>query len=107
MVQAHKRVLPDQDFDRKVAFVVDHFSTPLRLYRSILLRIVSTGCDLTKKNRSNWLWDIQISFAAGCHVNTLPVQIVTGDRDIAAAATEADVGGSVLSLEQHLSRLPR
>ncbi len=106
MVQAHKTVLPDPEFDRKVAFVVDHFSTPLRLYRAILVRIVSTGCDLTKRNRSNWLWDIQISFAVGCHLNALPIQIVTGDQDIVAAATEADAGDSVLSLEEHLSRLP-
>lgn len=108
MLQTHGGIRPDPDFDRKVDFVVEKFSAPLRLYREITKRIVMSGCDLSKKNRANWLWDIQIAFgvgAAGHTVDGQPLQLITDDKDIVDAAREANAGDAVLSLNVHLARV--
>jgi len=44
----------------KGEYLADNYKVPIKLYKEILKRIVETGCDLTKKNRANWLWDMQI-----------------------------------------------
>jgi hypothetical protein len=108
MLQAYGAVQPDPDFDRKVDLVVGKFSSPLRLYREVAKRIVMSGCDLTKKNRANWLWDIQIAFTAGAAGHTVGgqvLQLITNDKDIIDAAHEANADGSVVSLNVHLGRV--
>jgi hypothetical protein len=37
----------------------------LELQRAVLKRIIETGCDLTKKARENWFWDMRIAMNVG------------------------------------------
>src|SRR3954447_13800573 len=54
MTQAGVSFEEELDFDKKVDAVLASYDAPLRLYREIARRIVTTGCDLTKNNRPNW-----------------------------------------------------
>jgi hypothetical protein len=90
-------------------FFLERFQTPLQLYNEIVRRIVMSGCDLTKKNRSNWIWDIQIAFNIGHlhNVNGHNVRLVTSDGDILKAAKEANCGSIIYSLSDYLDAIEK
>jgi len=83
-------------------FVSTTFPASIELYREILKRIIETGCDLNKKKRSNWIWDIQIVMGVGQHIATInkPLHLVTTDGDIIAAAESAGCRSFVHSLSE-------
>ena len=60
----------------------------LELQRAILKRIVETGCDLTKKARENWFWDMRIAIAIGEELQGPggKMVLITDDGAILAAA---------------------
>ena len=91
----------------KGEYLADNYKVPIKLYKEILKRIVETGCDLTKKNRANWLWDMQISFLLGPnnHVQGEPLVLVTNDSDILEAADEAGARDFVMELSHYRSSL--
>lgn len=84
-----------------------NFEAPFQLYREIVRRIIMTGCNLSKKNRANWVWDIQIAFTIGPNhnLNGLSVRLVTEDGDILEAAKKANCESMVCSLREYLSRI--
>lgn len=60
------------------------------LFNGILRRLATTGCDLRKRNRANWVWDMHIAMAVGPfhRVDDKPVLLVTSDQDILTAARD-------------------
>jgi hypothetical protein len=93
----------DNEAERLSQFVLKEFKTTLQLYNEILTRIVVSGCNLEKKNRGNWVWDIQIAFSISPNaaIENRPVCLVTSDTDIIAAAHAVGAGDAVLSLAQY------
>lgn len=88
------RDLSQESVDAKVDFVTEVFPTPLALYNEIVRRIILDGCDLRRRNRANWIWDMQMAFqtSPAAALQGVPVWLITGDGDIrqAAAAVGAD-----------------
>ena len=87
--------------------VLEHIPASIALYREILERLVTTGCDLSKPERANWIWDMQILMGIGESIGNPPrrVTVVTGDKAIVEAAQTASVGDCVKSLDDYLSEL--
>jgi hypothetical protein len=88
----------------------DHAGASIRLYREILERLVNTGCDLTKPERANWIWDMQIAFAIGADWSgdfgtADSLLLVTADDAMVQAAGAASLGSNVLSLMAYLDGL--
>lgn len=83
-----KNMIDSETLTKMTEDVLNHFRMPVVFYNEIMKRIFKTGCDLTKKNRGNWILDIQISFSAGLEnsINGNSVILVTGDGDILDAA---------------------
>jgi len=98
MHQAHVVESPDE-IAAKTLFVSSNFPASIRLYAEILERIVMTGCNLNRKKRPNWIWDIQIAMGVGQNIETVnkPLHLITTDGDIIAAANAADCGEFVHS----------
>jgi hypothetical protein len=86
----------------KAHFVSTTFPAAIHLYREILKRIVETGCNLNKKKRANWIWDIQIVMGVGQQIATVnkPLHLVTTDGDIVTAAETAGCRQFVHSLSE-------
>lgn len=82
-------------------------SASIALYRDILDRLVTTGCDMTKKARQNWIWDMQIAFAIGQDIGDppKPLVLVTGDGAILDAAKASGLGTFVCRLPEYLALL--
>jgi hypothetical protein len=70
------------DFDGMSRAVLERLPVPIALYRQILERIVTTGSNISKKERANWIWDMQIAMGIGQSLqNGLPpLTLVTGDK---------------------------
>lgn len=82
-------------------------SASITLYRDILERLVATGCDMTKKARQNWIWDMQIAFAVGQDFGDppKPLVLVTGDGAILDAAKASGLDTFVCRLPDYLASL--
>ena len=95
------------EISAKGKYLAENYKVPIKLYKEILKRIVETGCDLTKKSRANWLWDMQISFflEPNNHVQGEPLVLVTDDGDILDAADEAGASDFVMELSHYRSSL--
>jgi hypothetical protein len=87
--------------------VLEAGGTSIALYQAILERIVSTGCDVSKKARANWLWDMEIAFAIGQEFGDppCPLTLVTTDGAVLAAARTAAMDKHVMSLKDYLAAL--
>ena len=96
---------PTLDIERDAVLKVGAAS--ITLYREILVRLVSTGCDMTKKGRQNWIWDMMITFAIGQDFGhpPMPLVLVTGDQDIVDAAHASALGAFVRHLPEYLDSL--
>ena len=110
VIKAHlllNKNIDNLQFDDMENYVLENFEAPLQLYNEIVRRIVMTGCDLSKKKRSNWIWDIQIAFVVGsCHrINDHLVRLVTGDGEIVEAANRVNCGNAVYSLQSYIDAL--
>ena len=90
------------EMNDKAKFVRENFPASIQLYKEILKRIVETGCNLGKKERANWIWDIQIALGVGKDIETInkPLHLVTTDGDIVSAAEDADCREYVHSLSE-------
>jgi hypothetical protein len=85
--------------------VLDHAPAPIALYGQILERLVNTGCNLTKRQRANWIWDMEIAVGIG-EAFGHPAQrmtLVTGDHAIVGAAKAASLGQYVRVLHDYLA----
>jgi len=93
----------NNEAERLSQLVLKEFKTALQLYNEILTRIVVSGCDIERKNRGNWVWDIQIAFSISPNatIENRPVRLVTSDGDIITAAHAVGASDAVLSLAQY------
>jgi hypothetical protein len=87
--------------------VLTTFSVSIRFYQEMLKRIVETGCDISKKQRSNSIWDLQIAVGVGQRLQSgLPeLVLVTGDAAITKAAKDAGLSEYVKSVDEYLATL--
>lgn len=69
-------------------FLAKKLAVGATLFNEILIRIVTTGCNLEKKNRRNWVWDLNIALGVGRDhsIQNKSVHLVTSDSDIIEAA---------------------
>jgi hypothetical protein len=77
----------DHEIAAKADWLLQRFRAPINLYSQLLEKVISAGVDLTKKNRGNFLWDIDICFSAGIghSVDRRPLRLVTSDKAIIKA----------------------
>lgn len=96
-----------EGLNEKAADLAHRFPVPLRFYREVVRRIVTTGSDLTKKKRANAIWDKEIAFYLGdTPVEGVgPVRLVTDDTMIVEIAGQAGVGGRVDRIGDYLDRI--
>jgi len=94
----------NDEIERKAEFVYEHFKTPLMLYIEILRRIFTTGCNIDKPKRRNWIWDIQIAFCLGKghFADDRTIVLVTKDKDIVNAAISAGIGDQVITTDKYI-----
>lgn len=95
------------DMAGMIAAVKERSRVGLELQRAILKRIIETGCDLTKKARENWFWDMRISIAIGEELQGPGgrMVLITDDGAILTAAQEAGLSSHARRLEDHLKSL--
>ena len=95
------------DLEGMANAVLAHAPVAVALYRQIVELLISNGVDISKKEHANWIWDIQIVFGIGEELQCgLPkLTLITADKAIARAATEASVAGSILRLPEYLANL--
>lgn len=97
------------DLENKAKAVLNVFPAPLYLNREIMKRVAMSGCDLSsiKKNRGNWLWDIQIlhNCAKNSTFDNKEALLVTSDKDMINAAKEAGIKDKIIRLDEYLEKL--
>lgn len=99
----------DQEIERKIDYILTYYQTPIELFIEILRRISTSGLDLTKKNRENYIWDLQIVFSiAKDHIinNRIPV-LVTEDKDILKAANKVNCSNQCINIQQYLELIEK
>ena len=92
----------------RARFVAKDFEAGIRLYVAMMKKILRSNWDLTKGGKgANLLWDMQVAFLVGKNftVQGRPVSLVSGDRAIVDAASEAGLGEDVMSLDAYRERL--
>lgn len=97
----------EKDILKFTKFINDNFSFPLFIKIEILRRINGSGLDLSKKNRGNWFWDIQI---ASCvytdnNLNIIPYIFVTSDKGILKIAKKYGLNKRVISKQDYINLL--
>jgi hypothetical protein len=100
-------ILDQRLYAEKVALLLRAFEPPLRLFNSILKRIILDGCDLSKPGRSNWIWDIQMAFSTSplARLEGVPVWLITDDKAILEAAKEGGARHLVHRMSEYLTLL--
>ena len=100
-------MLDQRLLEEKVAFLLSGYEPPLRLYNSILKRIILDGCDVSKPGRPNWIWDIQMAFSTSprARLAGVPVWLITDDKAILEAAREGGARHLVHRLSEYLTLL--
>lgn len=97
----------DAEVAAAAAWLGDRMGVAAALYNDICHRIIVQGCRLTKKNRVNWFWDLNLALCIGdSHsIAGLPVTLVTTDQDIVEAAQSAGARGSVMTFVEYRKSL--
>ena len=98
-----EKELSDAEIREQAEAFTEQLAVPASLFNEIARRIFTTGCDLTKRNRPNWLWDINLALTINpwsC-VDEKPNLVVTSDADILAAAQSAGCGERVMPLDDY------
>jgi hypothetical protein len=87
--------------------ISESFQVPWRLMNEILRRILTQGCDLRKRNRRNWIWDMHIACSVGVQhsIEGKPLRLITTDGDILAASAAAGCGELVQSYADYRQAL--
>jgi len=100
-------ILDQRLLEEKMAFLLSVYEPPLRLYNSILKRIILDGCDVSKAGRPNWIWDIQMAFSTSprARLAGVPVWLITDDKAILGAAREGGACHLVHRLSRYLTLL--
>lgn len=93
----------DPQIVNRINFIKDYFKAPIELYQEILRRLAITGIDLTKKNRQNYIWDIQIVFSIpkDLLLDSKVPTLVTNDKDILLAAKNVGLSSRCISIQTY------
>jgi len=99
--------ITEEQIVKYTAFIIRYFLFPLVIKIEIIRRIIETGFNLSKENRSNWFWDIQL---ASCvytnkNMNSIPYIFVTSDQGILKIAKKYDLNERVISKNDYLKLL--
>lgn len=88
-------------------FIIDNFLFPLIIRVEIIRRITESGYDLSKENRSNWVWDIQLASCVYTNKNQdiIPYIFVTSDQGILKIAKKYDLDERVISKQAYFDIL--
>lgn len=110
VIKAHKmsnRSSNSEVINDMAEHLKDHIRPSLELYREILIRLVSTGVNIERRSRCNWLWDMQIAFGIGETFNEPPhiLHLITSDDDIIQAARAAKCDDYVFTITAYLDKL--
>lgn len=98
--------LTQQQIDSKAEMVRKLFPVPFKLMSALLQKLASpkpANIANARAKRWNFIWDSMISFSVGPGtIEGAPVFLVTGDKEIIAAAQDAGHGDRVLLLDDYL-----
>jgi hypothetical protein len=104
MVNVH---LENAALSEKTKQYLKAFGTPLRLMLKVWEKIATTGgytLEHHKEKRGNYVWDFSIAYAVGMSkLGNADMFVVTGDKQIKEAATEAGCGQRVMNLNEYLT----
>jgi hypothetical protein len=97
---------PDQ-LDERTRDYAQLFAVGITLFNQILAKILIQGCNLTKRNKANWFWDLQLALSIGAdhEISGKSMLLVTSDNDVLQAAKEAGHGDFVINLRAYRARL--
>jgi hypothetical protein len=95
--------LTQEELHAKADIVQEAFPLPVHFYDRIVRRIVEGGGDMSKKDRSNSLWDLQIAFSTGkgATIDGTPLWLISQDKDVITAAAAASTTANVKSLDEY------
>jgi hypothetical protein len=95
------------DLQHRVEFVMRHFGTPLRFFDAIIRKLVDGGVDMSKPQRANSIWDLQIAFygVPGWAIDGAPLILVTDEGAIREAARRAGDASATMSLNEFTASL--
>ena len=88
----------------RARLVAKEFEAGIRLYIAMMKKILVSNWDLTKGGKgANLLWDMQVAFLVGRNhaIEGRPVFLVSGDRAIVDAASEAGLSEGVMSFDAY------
>ena len=95
--------------EERAEFFQKQFGAPFRLILTLLKNLVgSPNLNLlsAKKKRGNFMWDAGIAYliptGSGASVN--PIEIVSGDQALIAAAVETGCSNAVIGLDEYCQR---
>lgn len=89
------RPVPDPIPDHQVATVVDACRAGSAATAAVLERVLCDGANPDKDRIRNLLWDQEVAFQIGQHVNGLPVLLVTDDGFFAQAVAPEQLSAAV------------
>lgn len=89
--------------EAKARTLAANLGVAITLYNDIVGRIVIGGCNLTKKRRENWFWDLHLALCVGAShsAGDRPITLVTSDGDIVAAAKSTGCGAMVRTYSEY------
>lgn len=89
--------LPDATIEHWAKEIAGLFPAAIALAVDVMSRILLMNCDIRRKNRANWLWDIHIlySVASRADADGTLVRLVTSDEDMIAAARSVNSSGVI------------
>ena len=86
------------EIKKNAQILIYNFRVHLILHKEILKRFIISGCDLSKKNRSNWFWDMQLVACVHTNSDREALVLVTSDKDILKAAEKSGNRDKVIRL---------
>ena len=87
--------------------VLEHFGPSVTMYLRTLEHIVMTGSDMSKPQRANTIWDMQILMGIGQHFANTPgeLMLITADAAVRRSAEQAAADEYVCRLDEYLAAL--
>lgn len=101
------RTANSDEIDSKAAFLAGHLRIPIRIYNQWVLKAVRDNADPANPKRANTLWDLHICFSIGADntINNRPTWLVTGEKQLRAAAEAVVSDTLVLPYRDYRERL--
>lgn len=102
-----RKKITEEEVLRFAKFILENYKFPLLIKVEIIRRIIEIGYNLSKKDRSNWFWDIQIAscVTTNKYMNFIPYIFVTSDQGILKIADKNNLRDRVLSKKDYFKLL--